>query len=155
MNQEKNVFSLLLCIVILSCTALPCFALDETQQPVIIDTVYPTDDIVIADIIATKAPYNADNTGVADSTAAIQKAIDDGYKKFIITKLKNGVSYLMFYEYYSLLKKHGYNNFEADFTIERNISSSKYILFFSLHMLIRILDPQIYPLYLFQNEDVS
>ncbi|MBR3754911.1 MAG: hypothetical protein IKK49_07435 [Clostridia bacterium] len=73
----KNVFSLLLCIVILSCTALPCFALDETQQPVIIDTVYPTDDIVIADIIATKAPYNADPSGKSDSTAAIQKAIDD------------------------------------------------------------------------------
>ena len=73
----KKIISLLLCVIILFCTALPCFALEEEHQPVIIDTVYPTDDIVIADIIATQAPYNADNTGVSDSTAAIQKAIDD------------------------------------------------------------------------------
>ncbi len=73
----KNAVSLLLCIAVLFGMALPCFAAEEAQQPVIIDTVYPTDDIVIADIIATDAPYNADSTGVADSTVAIQKAIDD------------------------------------------------------------------------------
>lgn len=73
----KKIISFLLCVIVLSCAALPCFAADETQQPVIIDTVYPTDDVVIADIIATNVPYNADPSGESDSTAAIQKAIDD------------------------------------------------------------------------------
>ena len=72
----KKIISLLICAAVLFSCAIPCFAL-EAQQPVIIDTVYPTDDIVIADIIATESPYNADPSGESDSTAAIQKAIDD------------------------------------------------------------------------------
>ncbi|MBE6790854.1 MAG: hypothetical protein E7535_06675, partial [Ruminococcaceae bacterium] len=50
---------------------------EGTVKPVIVDTVYPTDDIVIADIIVTEAPYFADNTGKTDVTAVIQRAIDD------------------------------------------------------------------------------
>lgn len=73
----KRLVSVLLCVVLSFGFVLPCFAADEVQQPVIIDTVYPTDDVVIADIIATQAPYNADMSGENDSTAAIQKAIDD------------------------------------------------------------------------------
>lgn len=46
-------------------------------QPKIITTVYPTEDIVIADFIATN--YGADPAGVKDSTAAINKALDDCY----------------------------------------------------------------------------
>lgn len=47
------------------------------QKPVIVETVYPTDDVVVADIILTEAPYSADNTGKEDVTAILQKAIDD------------------------------------------------------------------------------
>lgn len=42
-----------------------------------IATVYPTDDVVIADITATEKPYSADKTGISDSTDAIQKALDE------------------------------------------------------------------------------
>jgi hypothetical protein len=45
----------------------------------IVQTVYPTDDVVIADIIITPAKYAVDPTGRADSTAGIQKALDDCY----------------------------------------------------------------------------
>lgn len=50
---------------------------DYTQTPQIINTVYETDEIVIADIVVTEFPYNADNTGERDCTAEIQQAIDD------------------------------------------------------------------------------
>ena len=77
----KNILSLTLCFATLFSFAVPCFAAEESvQQPVIIDTVFPTDDVVIADIIATESPYNADNTGENDATSAIQKAIDDCFE---------------------------------------------------------------------------
>ena len=77
----KKILSLTLCFATLFSFAVPCFAAEESvQQPVIIDTVFPTDDVVIADIIATESPYNADNTGENDATSAIQKAIDDCFK---------------------------------------------------------------------------
>lgn len=47
----------------------------------IIDTEFKTEDIVIADIIATDAPYFADNTGLKDATGAIQKALDACYER--------------------------------------------------------------------------
>ncbi len=50
---------------------------NELQVPCIVPTVYPTDDLVIADIIATQAPYCADPTGRADSTEAIRQALSD------------------------------------------------------------------------------
>ena len=73
----KRLIACLLSLVIAVAFAIPCFAEEAVQAPVIIDTVYPTEDVVVADIIATQAPYNADNTGKNDATAAIQKAIDD------------------------------------------------------------------------------
>lgn len=73
----KKVISLFLCITVIFALSVPCFAEGKPRYAVIIDTVYPTDDVVIADIIATDAPYNADSSGEKDSTAAIQKAIDD------------------------------------------------------------------------------
>ncbi len=73
----KKIISVLLTMVIMSGFAVTCSATEETQSPVIVDTVYHTDDVVIADIVATENPYNADDTGVKDATAAIQKAIDD------------------------------------------------------------------------------
>lgn len=49
------------------------------QAPRIVETLYPTDDIVIADLVATEAPYFADPVGGTDSTQAIQQAINDCY----------------------------------------------------------------------------
>ncbi len=49
------------------------------QTPCIVATDYPTDDVVVADIIANDSVYGADNTGATDSTAAIQNAIDACY----------------------------------------------------------------------------
>lgn len=47
------------------------------QTPRIVETVYPSADIVVADIVATEAPYFADPAGKQDSTAAIQSAVND------------------------------------------------------------------------------
>jgi hypothetical protein len=54
----------------------------QTATPVgarIVQTVFPTEDVVIADIVATEPPFSADNTGTLDSTVAIQAAIDACY----------------------------------------------------------------------------
>lgn len=42
----------------------------------LIETVYSTDDVVVADIRITAEAYGVDPTGEADSTAGIQKALD-------------------------------------------------------------------------------
>ena len=73
----KKIASVVLALIIAVGFIFPCFAEENVRKPVIVETVYPTDDVVIADIIATDAPYNADNTGKNDATSAIQKAIDD------------------------------------------------------------------------------
>ena len=49
----------------------------ETPAPVIVHTVYPTEDVVVADIVATEAPYSVDSTGQTDCTAVLQRALDD------------------------------------------------------------------------------
>ena len=43
----------------------------------LVDTVYPTNDVVIATADITKEPYNADNTGTTDVTAIINQALRD------------------------------------------------------------------------------
>ncbi len=43
----------------------------------IVDTVYPTEDIVVATVDITKAPYNADPTGKTDVTKILNKALGD------------------------------------------------------------------------------
>ena len=59
------------------------FTTDESVDPLItasgfiVNTVYPTDDIVIATADITKAPYNADSTGKTDVTAVINQALKD------------------------------------------------------------------------------
>lgn len=45
-------------------------------SPCIIETIYETDDVVIADVVATDPLYGADNTGLKDSTKAIQLALN-------------------------------------------------------------------------------
>ena len=54
----------------------------EAQDPVtvgdgavMVKTIYTTDDVVIADVVATEEPYNADPTGKTDATDVIQKAL--------------------------------------------------------------------------------
>lgn len=53
--------------------------IEIAPNPRIQTTVYPTEDIVVADYVVTDPAYGADPTGVNDSTAAIQQAIDDCY----------------------------------------------------------------------------
>ena len=47
----------------------------DITTPYIVETVYPTEDVVVADYIVTNSDFGADNTGVNDSTKAIQKAL--------------------------------------------------------------------------------
>lgn len=54
-------------------------AINADQNPGIVTTLHPTDDIVVASYDVTSAPYFADKTGTNDSTLAIQKALDDCY----------------------------------------------------------------------------
>lgn len=49
------------------------------STPCIVAMNYPRRNIVVADIIATQAPYFADNSGRADCTLAIQRAVDECY----------------------------------------------------------------------------
>ncbi len=67
----KKLVSSFLCILIAINTVIPCFAIDEANAPQIIETVYPTDEVVIADIV-----IDADSSGESDVTAVIQQAID-------------------------------------------------------------------------------
>lgn len=50
------------------------------RNPQMIQTVYETEDVVIADIIPTEMGYAVDPTGTTDSTEGLQKALDDCYK---------------------------------------------------------------------------
>lgn len=47
----------------------------DTDRPVIVETIHPTNAPVIADIIATDPEFGADPTGEEDSTMAIRKAL--------------------------------------------------------------------------------
>ncbi len=49
----------------------------ENDRPCLVKTRFGTKDAVIADIIATDKEYGADPTGKADSTKAIQKALNE------------------------------------------------------------------------------
>ncbi len=49
----------------------------KSKTPCIVDTVYPTDDVVVADLIVAPPAFDADRTGKRDSTGAIQRALDD------------------------------------------------------------------------------
>ena len=73
----KKVISLFVAFALTAGFSVPVSFAQAAQTPVIVETLYPTQDVVVADIIATKAPYCADDTGREDSTAVIQRAIDD------------------------------------------------------------------------------
>ncbi len=62
--------------------SIHCYGLSarnfHSYEPVsIAETKYDTDDVIIANVNVTKYPYFADPTGKEDSTAIIQKALDD------------------------------------------------------------------------------
>lgn len=50
-----------------------------TPEPRIVDTVHPSEDVVVATAVVTDEAYGADPTGVADATEAIRRAIDTVY----------------------------------------------------------------------------
>ncbi len=52
-------------------------ASDNEDGPYLIETVYVTEQVIIADIVVTPEKYGVDPTGVEDSTAGIQQALDD------------------------------------------------------------------------------
>lgn len=71
--------SLLAAVVVFAAGLAGCgdnTAEKEYETPCIIKTVYPTDDVVIADVVATNAAFGADPTGERDSTGAIQDALN-------------------------------------------------------------------------------
>ena len=75
----KKLLSFLLAVLVSVCFMIPCFANETEQEPFIAETVYPTEDVVVADIDITKAPYNADSTGAGDCTEVLNRAINDLY----------------------------------------------------------------------------
>ena len=50
---------------------------EHSDVPTLVDTLYTTEDTVVADIIAGRENYGVDPTGVADSTDGIQRALND------------------------------------------------------------------------------
>jgi hypothetical protein len=80
----KKILGKITCVLVcflflISNNLLVIQALEEPLQQVvrIVETVYETEYAVIADIIATEAPYFADPTGQRDATTAIQTALND------------------------------------------------------------------------------
>ena len=59
----------------------PDYLYTLSYDPVLCETVYDTDDLVVADAVVIEYPYLADATGKEDATAAIQKALDDVYSR--------------------------------------------------------------------------
>lgn len=53
--------------------------MDEGAQ--VVQTRFPTEDVVVADVVVTDQKYGADNEGIKDSTIAIVNAINDVARK--------------------------------------------------------------------------
>ncbi len=73
----KKILSLFLSVIIIAGSFSVLSFATERNLPRIIETVYPTDDTVIADIVLTEEPYFADNTGVKDCSDILQRAVND------------------------------------------------------------------------------
>jgi hypothetical protein len=56
-------------------TSTPSAGATGALGPRVVTTTYPTDDLVIANVVATLAPYDADKSGLQDATKAIQSAL--------------------------------------------------------------------------------
>lgn len=74
--MKRLISAITIIIIAFSSFSVSADALN-VQRAKIVETIYPTADTVIADICADESPYNADKTGINDSTKAIQNAIDD------------------------------------------------------------------------------
>lgn len=59
----------------------PSSSQEYADEPTLVQTKYSTEDVVVADIIAGRDNYGIDPTGIADSTAGIQAALNDCEKK--------------------------------------------------------------------------
>lgn len=51
----------------------------SATNPRVVQTIYPTEDVLVATYDVTDSPYSADDTGVIDATAAIKAALNDCY----------------------------------------------------------------------------
>ena len=79
---QHNMAAVLAALLLIGCfhvTAAAGLYEPLQQAPRIVETVYPTDDVVIADIVLTEAPYLADDTGQTDCAQVIQQALNDCY----------------------------------------------------------------------------
>ena len=80
--MKKSLSVLIAIAVIISSFSICVFANGEiVQEAQIVKTEYAAQNAVVADIILTRAPYNADNTGNCDCSPILQKAIDDLYER--------------------------------------------------------------------------
>ena len=52
-------------------------ATGDIDRPTVAKTVYPTQDLIVADVVATDGIYGADSSGAIDSTNAIIRALAD------------------------------------------------------------------------------
>lgn len=81
-SAKRGAAAVLILLLLLMCIPLGASAAlyaPLAQEPQLVQTLYPTDDVVVADIVLTQAPYLADNSGGADVTQIIQTALNDCY----------------------------------------------------------------------------
>lgn len=75
MKKTLSVFLALIAI----CVSVPLCSAQAKQEPRIVETVYHTRDIVVADVVLSEPPYSADLSGKEDCSKILQAAIDDLY----------------------------------------------------------------------------
>ena len=80
-NLQRKAAVLLAALLFPGCFPIPAAALYAplAQTPRIVTTVYPTDDVVVADIVLTEAPYSAVADGLTDCAQLLQQALNDCY----------------------------------------------------------------------------
>ncbi len=61
-------------------TTAPYTSQSTANGPIIVNTAYTTEDVVVADIYLSEEEYNVDPTGMSDSSTAIQNALNECHK---------------------------------------------------------------------------
>ena len=64
----KKAVCVLLCLSFIFSFTLLCSAEEVSQNPVIVETVYPTDDTVVADIVITDCNFEIKQTIIRGET---------------------------------------------------------------------------------------